>query len=93
MMTVTIMKKTLKTRVEVFKNMGGNIPGGDFLGGNFPFGNFPGGSLIGGSFLDTVKKHYCNIAMTSFIITNLSKLVLEVLYCSHITHVPCSFDI
>ena len=60
-MTVTIMKKTknLKTRVGIFKNMGGNIPGGNFLGGNFPGGNFPGGSLMGGnfpggSFLDTI---------------------------------------
>ena len=36
-MTVTIMKKTkkLKTRVGIFKNMGGNIPGGNFLGGIF----------------------------------------------------------
>ena len=31
-------KKNLKTRVGIFKNMGGNI-----LGGNFPDGNFPGG--------------------------------------------------
>ena len=63
------------------------------MGGNVPFGNFPGGSLIGGSFPDTVKNHYCNIAMTSFIITILSKLVLEVLYCS--PYNPCSmrFDI
>ena len=32
------MKKTknLKTRVGIFKNMGGNIPGGSFPGGNFP---------------------------------------------------------
>ena len=38
MMTVTITKKTknLKTRVGIFKNMGGNIPGGSFPGGNFP---------------------------------------------------------
>ena len=36
MMTVTIMKKTnLKTRVGIFKNMGGNIPGGNFPGGSF----------------------------------------------------------
>ena len=28
--------KNLKTRVGVFKNMGGNIPGGNFLGENFP---------------------------------------------------------
>ena len=42
-MMVTIMKKTknLKTRVGIFKNMGGNIPGGNFLGGNFPGGSFP----------------------------------------------------
>ena len=60
MMTVTIMKKKIKTWVGIFKNMGGNIPGGNFLGGNFPGGNFPGGSLMGGnfpggSFPDTVK--------------------------------------
>ena len=49
--TMTIMKKkTKKTRVGIFKNMGGNIPGGNFLGGIFPTGNLPGGSLIGGSF-------------------------------------------
>ena len=53
MITVTIMKKKtkkIKTRVGIFKNMGGNIPGGNFLGGNFPGGNFPGGSLKGGNF-------------------------------------------
>ena len=51
MMTVTMMKKTknLKTRLGIFKNMGGNIPGGNFLGGNFLGGNFPGGSLMGGN--------------------------------------------
>ena len=27
-----------KTRVGIFKNMGGNIPGGNFLDGNFPGG-------------------------------------------------------
>ena len=44
-MTVTIMKKTknLKTRVGIFKNMGGNVPSGNFLGWNFPGGNFSGG--------------------------------------------------
>ena len=52
--------KNLKTRVGMFKNMDGNIPGGNFLGGNFPGGNFPGGSLLGrnfpgGSFPDTGK--------------------------------------
>ena len=52
MMTVTIMQKQkkLKTRMGMFKNMGGNIPGGNFLGWNFPGGNFPGGSLLGGNF-------------------------------------------
>ena len=43
-MTVAIMKKKkkkLKTRVGMFKNMGGNISGEDFLGGNFPSGSFP----------------------------------------------------
>ena len=53
-MTVTIMKKQkkVKTRVGMFKNMGGNIPGG-----NFPWGDFPGGSLLGGSFPDTLFKN------------------------------------
>ena len=47
-MTVTIMKKTknLKTRVGIFKNMGGNIPGG----------NFPGGSLMAGAFGNNTGK-------------------------------------
>ena len=55
-MTVTIMKKTknLKTRVGIFKNMGGNIPGGNFLGGNFPGGSLMGGNFPGESFPDTV---------------------------------------
>ena len=46
-MTVTIMKKTkkLKTRVGIFKNMGGNIPGGNFPGGSLMNGNFPGRSF------------------------------------------------
>ena len=30
MITVTIMKKRLKTRVGIFINMGGNFPGGSF---------------------------------------------------------------
>ena len=51
----------LKTRVGMFKNMGGNIPGANLLGGNFSGGNFPRGSLTGGnfpggSFADTVWK-------------------------------------
>ena len=52
MMTVAIMKKTkhLKTRVGMFKNMDGNIPGGNFLGGNFPGGNFLGGEFDGREF-------------------------------------------
>ena len=46
------MKKTknVKTGVEIFKSMGGNISGGNFLGGNIPGGNFPGGSLMGRNF-------------------------------------------
>ena len=63
MITVTVMKKQKikKTRVGIFKNMGGNIPGGNFLGRNFPGGGFTWGSLIGGnfpggSFPDTVHK-------------------------------------
>ena len=59
-MTVALMKKTkkLKTRVEIFKSMGGNIQVLNFLGENFPGGNFPWGSLMdanfpGGRFADT----------------------------------------
>ena len=50
MMTMTMMKKTknLKTRLGIFKNMGGNIPGGNFLGGNFPGGSLMGGNCPGG---------------------------------------------
>ena len=57
-MTVTIMKKTknLKTRVGIFKNMGGNIPGGNFLGGIFQGGNLMSGNFPGGSFPDTQIK-------------------------------------
>ena len=54
MITVTIKKeqrKIKKTRMGIFKNTSGNIPGGNFLGGNFPGGNFPGGN-----FPDTVLK-------------------------------------
>ena len=43
----------LKTRVGMFKNMGGNIPGGSFPGGNFPGGSLMGGNFPGGSFPDT----------------------------------------
>ena len=54
-MTMTLMKKTknLKTRVEIFKNMGGNIPGANFPGGHFPGGSLMGGNFPGGSFPDT----------------------------------------
>ena len=37
--------KKLKTRVGIFKNMGGNIPGGNFPGGSLMNGNFPGRSF------------------------------------------------
>ena len=44
MMTVTLMKKNkkIKTRVGIFKNMGGNIPGGNFPGGEFDGWEFSG---------------------------------------------------
>ena len=45
----------LKTRVGMFKNMDGNIPGGNLLVENFPGGNFPEGSLMSGSFPDTIR--------------------------------------
>ena len=52
------MKKTknLKTRVGIFKNMGGNIPGGNFLGGIFQEGTLMSGNFPGGSFPDTQIK-------------------------------------
>ena len=34
-------QKTQKTRVEIFKKMGGNIPSANFAGGNFRGGSFP----------------------------------------------------
>ena len=40
-------EKNLKTRVGIFKKMGGNV-----LGGNFPGVNFPRGSLMGGNFCE-----------------------------------------
>ena len=40
----------LKTRVGMFKNIGGNIPGRNLLGGNFPDGNFPRGEFDGWEF-------------------------------------------
>ena len=49
MMAMTMMKKKkLKTRLGIFKNMGGNIPDGNFLGGNFPGGSLMGGNCPGG---------------------------------------------
>ena len=76
-MAVAIKKKTekLKTRVGIFKNMGGNFLGGNFsgwnfpgeslMGGNFPGGNFPGGNLMGGNFPDTLreKRKYFNLVV------------------------------
>ena len=60
MMMVTIMKETknVKTRVGIFKNMGGNIPGGNFLGGNFPGESVMGGNFTGGSFPDIISTIY-----------------------------------
>ena len=46
--------KNLKTRVRIFKNMGGNIPGGNFPGGSFMGGNVSDGNFPGGSFPDTI---------------------------------------
>ena len=43
-----------KTRVGMFKNIGGNIPGGSFPGGNFPGGSLMGGNFSGGSFPETI---------------------------------------
>ena len=53
-------KKNWKTWVDIFKNMGGNIPGGSFLGRNFPEvsligGHFPAWNFSGGCFPDTEK--------------------------------------
>ena len=80
-MTVTIMKKqiNLKTRMEIFKNMVGNIPGWNFLDGKFLSGNFPEGSLMGGSFSDTGsrygKKHFVKILKC--LVTVLFKMTLD----------------
>ena len=46
--------KKLKTRVGMFKNMGGNVQGRNFLGGNFPGGSLMGGNFPGGSLPDTI---------------------------------------
>ena len=80
MVTVTKMKKQKiqKTRVGIFKSMGGNIPGRNFLGWNFPGGNSPGGSLIGGnfsggSFPDTVGTLILAIKNSWKIVLNLEK--------------------
>ena len=81
MVTVTIMKKriNLKTRMEMFKNNGGNIPGWNLLDGNFPSGNFPEGSLMGGSFSDNGfkygKKHFVKILKC--LVTVLFKMTLD----------------
>ena len=49
----------LKTRVGMFKNIGGNIPGGSLMGGNFPGGSLMGENFPGGSFPGTVlNKHF-----------------------------------
>ena len=49
------MKKTknVKTGVEIFKSMGGNISGGNFPGGSLMGRNFPGGNFSDGSFPNT----------------------------------------
>ena len=39
--------------VELFKIMGGNIPGDNFLSRNFPTGNLQSGNFIDGNFPDT----------------------------------------
>ena len=49
--------------MDIFKNMGGNIPGGSFLGRNFSEvsligGHFPAWNFPGGCFPDT-EKHIC----------------------------------
>ena len=59
--------KNLKTRMGMFKNMGGNIPGGNFPGGSLLGGNFPGGS-----FPDTGKT-------TVFKSLTISKIVFTLL--------------
>ena len=45
--------KDLKTRVGIFENMGGNIPGRNFPGGSLMGRNFLSGNFLGGSFSDT----------------------------------------
>ena len=57
MIAVRIMKnkKNLKTRVGIFKNMGGNIPDGNFPEWNPPGSSLMGGNFPGGSFPDTLN--------------------------------------
>ena len=43
-------KKIKKTRVGIFKYMGGNIPGENFSGVNSPGGSLIGGNFLGGNF-------------------------------------------
>ena len=57
-----------KTRVGMFKIMGGNIPGGNLLGGNFPDGNFPrGGEFDGWGFFGWEFSWYHIFLSTSVI--------------------------
>ena len=59
-MTVTIMEKKqkIKTRVVIFKNMGGNIPGGNFRVGIFQGGVWWVGIFRVGVFL--IAKETCD---------------------------------
>ena len=59
-----------KTRVGMFKIMGGNIPGGNFPDGNFPGGSFMGGNFSGGSFPDTIFS--CQLLSLLFLFIILS---------------------
>ena len=43
--------------MEIFKNMGENIPGGNFPGRNFPGGSLMGGNFSGGIFLEPFSSY------------------------------------
>ena len=46
-------QKIQKTRIGIFKNMGGNLPGRSFPGGSLPGGSLMGGNFVGENFPDT----------------------------------------
>ena len=78
-------QKINKTRVEIFKSMGGNIPGGNFQGKNFPGGilmdgNFPGGNFPGENFLGPFSSHNISILIFQKMINKYNKTFNKKIY-------------